>query len=131
MAKFLTRLAVEKVSEPKHFWQRATWRHVMPLRFWSDILQMTVTVPRWSETDFGSVPRLCLLYALFGDVGHASAAVHDYLCRTKLVPRAVADRVYREALAAEGVPAWRRPPMYAGVRVGAAWAAIKSHLGSL
>lgn len=118
MAEFLTNLITVKVKEPRGMFGRATWRVLAPLVYYSDVLEATVIVPTDFETDFASVPRLPLVYALTGDTGHKSATVHDFLCRKKLVERDVADKVFREALQVEGVPGWRRALMYAGVRFG-------------
>ena len=77
------------------------------------------TVPAGFETDFASIPR-----AFWSLVGHpagqyAQAAVlHDFLYRTKAVPRAEADRIFREAMQVLEVPAWQRWAMWAAVRVG-------------
>ncbi len=74
-----------------------------------------VEVPEGFETDFASVPRLPLAYLLTGDTAHAAAVVHDYLVDTHPWRRAA--EVFREAMVAEGVPAWRRWFMYWAVRL--------------
>jgi hypothetical protein len=43
-----------------------------------------------------------------------------------LVPRSVADHVLLEAMGVIGLPAWRRLPIYWGVRVGG-WYAWNDH----
>lgn len=118
MAKFLSRLVVDKVKEARGMFGRATWELRVPLVYESNLLHFTVLVPVGFVTDFASVPRLPLVYGLAGDTGHKSAVVHDYLCRTKTVKRSLADKVFREALEVEGVPSWRRNLMYLGVRIG-------------
>ena len=76
------------------------------------------TVPAGFTTDFASIPRL-----FWSIVGHpagqyAQAAVlHDWLYRTKAVPRAEADRIFREAMEVLEVPAWQRWIMWSAVRV--------------
>lgn len=118
MSKFLTKLRVERVEEPKTFFGRATWKLLEPLEYKSGLVDTTIIVNTGFKTDFASVPRLFLVYALVGDTGHASAVVHDYLCHLKFFSRRITDRIFLEALEVEGVPAWRRYIMYAGVRIG-------------
>ena len=118
MARFLTRLVASKVAEARGPFGRATWILEAPMIFYSDVAHRAIAVPVGFTTDFASVPRLPLAFTIAGDIGHKSATVHDYLCRTRIMTRALADKVFREALEVEGVPAWRRAIMYAGVRVG-------------
>jgi hypothetical protein len=51
-------------------------------------------------------------------------AIHDYLYATKGLngryARAEADRIFRQALAALGVPAWKRVLLWSAVRLGGA-----------
>lgn len=123
MGAFLSRLQTEKVAEAVGMLGRAQHMVMHALKFRSDVLGKVIVVPAGFTTDFASVPRLMITYALFGDRGHASATVHDYLLVTGMVPRSTADKVFAEAMKAEGVPAYLRPLMYAGVRVGtfSAW----------
>ena len=114
MGKFLTSLDVELIvdSDP------AQWRVLKPLAYQSDKHGLIV-VPSDFVTDFASVPRLPLVYALSGDTAHLAAVVHDWLYTPPMkVPRKDADDILLEASAASGVPAWRRWMMWAGVRVG-------------
>jgi len=90
---------------------------VEPLVYFSALLGLLVTVPAGFVTDYASVPRAPLTYWLFGGIGDEAAVVHDFLYEKGLVPRDMADKVYGEALAACGVPAWRRGPMVLAVRL--------------
>lgn len=69
-----------------------------------------ITVPAGFETDLASVPQL--LWSIIGPpAGRWAPAgcVHDLLYRTGLVPRSVADRIFREAcddLGVDGVTRW-------------------------
>lgn len=76
-------------------------------------------MPAGFKTDFASVPRLPFIYGLAGDCAHASAVIHDYLHRgfMRHVTHAEAASVFREAMKAEGVPAWRRNLMWLAVRI--------------
>lgn len=116
---FLTPLEAVKIHEADGL-DRANWRLLAPLVYVSQRRGLIV-VPKGFKTDFASVPRLPLAYALTGDTAHASAVVHDYLCRIYYpeckITWADAARVFLEAMKHEKVPAWRRTLMYWGVRL--------------
>ncbi len=82
-----------------------------------------ITVPTGFLTDESSVPRIPLAYWLMGGTGDRAGVVHDWLysndCPIRK-GRAWADRVFKAALRAQGLPAWRAQIMYAGVRLGGA-----------
>jgi uncharacterized protein DUF1353 len=82
-----------------------------------------LTVPAGFKTDFASVPRLPIAYLVAGDVCHRAPLLHDFLYRQGQIPRAWCDRIFLEAMVAEGVSWWRRRAMYAAVRAagGAAY----------
>jgi hypothetical protein len=87
------------------------WELTAPLVYESDMAGR-IEVPVGFSTDFASVPRLPLAFMLAGDTAHASAVVHDYLCRVwiprgDITWREAAD-VFDEAMQSEGVPGWRR-----------------------
>lgn len=119
MSRFITELQTRKVSEPRHLFDRAKWQTITPLIYSSKVAKQVFIVPAGFVTDFASVPRICWMYALAGDTGHASATVHDFLCRSKKISRRLADSVFVEALKVEGAPGWRRLMMFLGVRIGA------------
>lgn len=110
---FQTMLYARKESEAGSG-GRARWVLQSDLVFHSDLVG-TVRVPAGFDTDFASVPRAPFAYWLAGDTAHASAAVHDYLCRD-VYPAGITWRtaaaVFREAMQHEGVPAWRRAVMH-------------------
>jgi len=75
-----------------------------------------VQVPKGFVTDIDSVPRIPGVYALYK--GHAtySAVVHDWLYeqgRGKIA----ADRTFLAAMKHEGLPIWRRWPIFLGVAI--------------
>lgn len=118
---FLTQLIATKAREAGSR-GRAVWQLQTELAFHSEIYGLVV-VPAGFETDFASVPRAPLAFWLTGDTAHASAAVHDYLCRVdypqaRISWRTAAD-VFREAMKHEGVPAWRRALMH--------WAVVQAN----
>lgn len=75
-------------------------------------------MPAGFTSDFASVPRLPLTYALLGAYGHAAAVLHDWLYYSTTLSRADADRVFFNALRSSGIARWRARLMYAGVRIG-------------
>ena len=75
-------------------------------------------VPAGFRTDFASVPGL-LRGALDTDNEVSPAAlVHDWLYTSQLLPRDEADEVFRVALIANHVPAWKARVYWLGVRAG-------------
>ena len=115
---FLNELEARKVAEGGSY-SRARWRLLAPLAFESETVRI-ITVPTDFETDFASVPRVPFAYWLTGDSAHASAVIHDYLCREwypvgKITWARAAD-IFGEAMKAEGVPAWRRAIMVRAVK---------------
>lgn len=111
---FLTTLNTRKVAEAGSL-GRARWRLLNDLAYNSELWGLIV-VDAGFETDFASVPRAPLTYWLAGDTAHASAVVHDYLCRQLYPSRRITWRqaadIFREAMRYEFVPAWRRTLMY-------------------
>lgn len=81
-----------------------------------------IAVPTGFVTDFASVPwGFWNLEPPLGDAAKA-AVVHDYLYARRGLDgrysRAQADEVFRNALAALGVPRWKRSLLWAAVRLG-------------
>lgn len=115
MAKFLTELDLHcKPTNEK------VWILDSTLVYYSDLLG-EIYVPAGFETDLASVPRLPLVYVMWGNRAHREAVVHDYLYRVNsnpVVTRAQADAVFKEAMKATGKPAKIWLPMWLGVRIG-------------
>lgn len=119
MAKYLTKLNVSILDN-------GTWKLDAPLVFKSDLVGK-ITVPEGFKTDYASVPRIPIIYAMVGNCSHRAAVIHDYLYRKGAIPtvsQKVADQIFREAMLVKGVPWWRRWIMWAGVRIGG-WTAYK------
>lgn len=78
------------------------------------------TVPAGFMTDFASVPRmLWWLYPSRGRRYELAAVIHDWLYSTAAgLDRARSDRVFRVAMLALGVPAFRAAILWAAVRFG-------------
>ena len=121
MSGFTTKLEVEQVEDTSNE-GRGTWRLTAPLVYSSDFLGRTLTVSQGFVTDFASVPRVPLVFDWLGDRGNLAATLHDWLYTAPhpVESRAVADRVLREALIAQGVPPMQAWSIYIGVRLGGA-----------
>ncbi|MDD5774369.1 MAG: DUF1353 domain-containing protein [Candidatus Omnitrophica bacterium] len=114
MAEFLTELDGRLIDDDK------VWMLLSPLVYESDILGL-IDVPAGFQTDFSSVPRLPLIYRLYGDRAHREAVLHDYLYRIDSVPQASftqANMVFLEAMQARGKPVYVKYPMFWGVCLG-------------
>lgn len=118
---FYSRLQVQRSSDGKE----GSWELTAPLRYYSASLDRIITVPEGFQTDFASVPRLPLAYWLFGNAADEAAVIHDFLYTNFAdgVTRAQADEVFAEASKVLNVAAWRRGPMWLGVRLfgGSHW----------
>lgn len=95
------------------------YRLIESLRFTTRLNgeEITVEVPSGFETDFASVPPL--LWWRFphdGDWAPASV-VHDYLYQHGDCSRFFADAIFRDGMAALGVPWLRRLVFYYAVRI--------------
>jgi uncharacterized membrane protein len=97
-----------------------------PFRYESDLAKRMFTVPVGFFTDFASVPRLGIVYAMLGDRAHQPAVVHDWLYYAAITTREMADDVLMEAMTALALPWWQRYPIWWGVRAGG-WAAWNTH----
>lgn len=87
--------------------------------FYSAHLDREIWARKGFVTNFASVPRLPLAYWLFGGVADEAAVIHDLLYTNEVqgITRKQADEVFSEAMAVCGTPAWRRGPMWLGVRL--------------
>lgn len=98
---------------------RQLYRVLEPLVYQSDIAG-AVSVPAGFVTDLGSVPRLPVVYWLFGDAFQWAAVVHDYLYSAASGPvgtRKLADAVLLEACRLLAEPGWRCRCVWLAVRV--------------
>ena len=120
MAEFLDPLCVTEIDD-KVF---AISCH--DFRYQSDLVKETIVVPIGFHTDFASVPRLGIVYAMLGDRAHEPAVVHDWLYYAGITTREMADNILLEAMGVLGLPLWQKLPIYYGVRVGG-WYAWNTH----
>lgn len=120
MAAFLNKLRITLIDD-------ATFQVIdLPFRYLSDIFGGVIEVPVGFTTDFASVPRIGMIYAFLGDTAHEPAVIHDWLYYSALVTRDMADDILLEAMKAIHMPAWRRYPIWWGVRAGG-WVAWNRH----
>ncbi len=119
MSAFLDPLNVTEISDSVF----AIVDHAF--RYQSDLAGL-LTVPIGFHTDFASVPRLGIVYAMLGDRAHEPAVVHDWLYYAGLTTREKADNVLMEAMIVLGLSFWQRYPIYWGVRMGG-WKSWNDH----
>ncbi len=120
MPQFLDPLCVTEISDSIF----AISDH--PFRYQSGLIKELITVPVGFYTDFASVPRLGIVYAILGDRAHEPAVVHDFLYYMGKTTRKMADDILLEAMEVMNLPWWQRWPIYAGVRAGG-WVAWNTH----
>lgn len=98
----------------------SVWVLTRPLEYWSESAGLII-VPGGFLTDLASVPRLPIIYYLWGGRAHREAILHDYLFRRNskpCLPFMKANGVFLEAMASRGVTWHIRYPMYYGVCLG-------------
>lgn len=97
-AHFLTTLQVRRASDD----EPGAWELTSALIFHSNILPKVVVVPAGFRTNFASVPRLPVVYTMFGGVADEAAVIHDWLYTSFVhdVTRKQADDVFLEAMGA-------------------------------
>lgn len=90
--------------------------------FYSAYMEREFWARKGFFTNFASVKRLPVVYWLFGGVADEAAVIHDLLYTNLVegITRKQADEVFAEAMKACGTPAWKRGPMWLGVRIGGA-----------
>ena len=80
--------------------------------FGSEQSPFVIHVPKGFVTDFASTPFFIWKTGLFSK----AAVVHDYLYQSKLVSRAIADLVFKEAMIVLGVHPMKAQVFYLAVR---------------
>lgn len=113
MAKFLTELDTREVTDKVRML-------LAPLIYESDLVGRIV-VPERFFTDFASVPRIPIVFMLWGDRAHREAVIHDYLYRIDSSPAvscSMANKVFNEVMVCRGKERKVRLPMYWGVVLG-------------
>lgn len=109
---FLSELDLRAVrGEPRAF------RLLCPLLYQTDDGELLV-VPAGFTTDLASIPQPLQWAFPVNDLHKAAAVAHDYGFVMQDRTRAEVDALFLEAMAALGVPRWKRTAMWLGVRVG-------------
>jgi hypothetical protein len=114
MSNFLTELDVKLKDDD------CIWVLCSPLVYNSDLLGQIV-VPAGFETDFASVPRVPIIFEMWGNKAHREAVLHDYLYRIDSKPVASyseANGVFLEAMEVRDKDVYVRYPMFWGVVLG-------------
>ena|ERR1035437_8811028 len=78
---------------------------------------IVITAPAAFITDFCTVPRMPLIYDLFGNIARKAGALHDFLYSQATHPRDWCDLVLKAALIAQGVSEIKAYEMWLAVRV--------------
>lgn len=79
-----------------------------------------IPCPKRTVTDFCSIPWYGQwLFSKSGPWNHAGA-LHDILCQSEFLPIGVTNLIFKEALEALEIPAWRVALMYTAVQIGTA-----------
>ena len=124
MSQFLTELDCELRDDD------CIWVIKKPLVYLSDLVGI-ITVPEGFETDFASVPRLPIIYSLFGDRAHRESVIHDLNYRIdasdfinfkdgvkREMPFDLANEIFYESMLSRGKSWIVRHGMYWGVCLG-------------
>ncbi len=122
MSEFLTPLDGRWITDDR-------FMLLSPLIYQSDLLRRTpglksdmadgiLRIPAGFVTDFASVPRVPIVYTLFGDKAHHESVPHDFLYQTHPTTKPVADKLFREAMVSRGKPYYVVEGMYWGVVLG-------------
>ena len=104
---------------------RPWYRILEPLTFVCE--DVSITIPAGFETDLASVPRLPIIWLMWGDRAHRPAIMHDYLYRKGARPewdRRTCDEMFRCAIISTKEPWKIYEPMFWGVRLGG-WPSYK------
>ena len=114
MSRFLTELDVRLKDDD------TLWIILSPLIYESDMLGR-IEVPVGFLTDFASVPRIPIVYRLYGDRAHRESTLHDYLYRVDSLPSVTysqANKAFLEAMKSRGKSPLICYGMYWGVVLG-------------
>lgn len=113
-SEFLTELIGKQITDD-------IFEHTEPLLYRSAILKCTIKIPVGFRNDKASVPRIPIIYELYGNKAHHEGTLHDYLFRKDSDPVVTfmqANRVFLEAMKARGKSFFVRQSMFMGVCLG-------------
>lgn len=117
-SQFITELDIGLCPSHEGIWLLRT-----PLVYYSELLKFEVVVPpsyidTKFYTDLASVPRIPIIYELWGNRAHMEAVIHDFLFCKNSVPNVsftMANRVFLEAMQVREKPFYISYPMFSGV----------------
>ena len=109
MSAFLTELK-DKPSDRDGFFLLTA-----PLVYDSDLAGIRITVEEGFETNYVTGRKLLVVRRIVQDKMNRAAAIHDK-CYEGLLPRALADKVFYEAMLVCKVAKWRARLAYGSVR---------------
>jgi hypothetical protein len=89
-----------------------------PLMYDSDVAGLIITAPTGFVSDLASIPRWPIVYFLLNAEADVPSVTHDFLYSTAVLPRKLADEVFKEASILTGVPEWKAWGAFIGVRIG-------------
>ncbi len=102
MGRFLTELDVKRLPDKNG---RKQWKLLSPL-IYESVNVGIIIVPTGFITNFANVPRVPVIYLIFGEAGDEEAVLHDFLYQNPhvtisnggiTVDRSTADKVLRGA----------------------------------
>ena len=102
MSQFVTPFIIELVR-PYENDGTGQWELHGEFRYFSDLIGREIAVANRTSTDLASVPKVPILYLLYGGRYPRPAAIHDYLCRQGYVRRELCDQVFLEAMQLENI----------------------------
>lgn len=114
MTGFISNLCLMEIGESNG---RSVYSLLKALKY-SDKNNRMIMVPKGFQTDLASVPRLPIVYGIWGDRAHREAVLHDYLFRVDSDPVCSfmeANDLFLEAMESRGVRKMISYPMYAAV----------------
>lgn len=119
-AGFLNKLCFEDLGEIRG---RPVYRLLEAL-YYRDHGGFITEIPKGFQTDLASVPRVPVIYMLWGDTAHREAILHDYLYRADCPVKASrlgADYYFMSAMISRHQPWMIYYPMFIGVRLLGVW----------
>ena len=97
---------------------RQLFRVIKDFIYWSDVVNEFIVVKAGFITDFGSVPRIPLLFDMLGDITCEPYVIHDDVYMHQKYARDICDKILAEALTVKHIAQWKIDAIYEGVRIG-------------
>lgn len=119
MSAFLTSLTIQAADHR----DSGLWILAEPFLYFSTAAEDLITIPKGFQTDLNSNPFLKKLSKLGGRASVEGAVIHDYLYKSKIYSRRLADKIFLEACTLSGDGWWLAHKNWLGVRLfgGFAW----------